>query len=97
MPPVDIFEIKELDNIRVMPGGNYLFEYTGDEDTIVLVDDIPNEEELKTPDSNGYVGMAEDKEVITDILDNDKDYGAVASKYGYSFNNYQLLFSGLMA
>ena len=90
MPPVDIFEIKELDNIRVMPGGNYLFEYTGDEDTIVLVDDIPNEEELKTPDSNGYVGMAEDKEVITDILDNDKDYGAVASKYGYSFNNYQL-------
>lgn len=90
MPPVDIFEIKELDNIRVMPGGNYLFEYTGDEDTIVLADDIPNEEELKTPDSNGYVGMAEDKEVVTDILDNDKDYGAVASKYGYSFNNYQL-------
>ena len=31
MPSIDIFKMPELDNILVMPGSNFLFEYTGED------------------------------------------------------------------
>lgn len=90
MPSIDIFKMPELDNILVMPGSNFLFEFTGDDDTIVPVGEVPSDEELRTEDEMGYIGTEEDKEVIDDLLDDDKDYMDISSKYGYSFNDYQL-------
>ena len=90
MPSVDIFKMPELDNILVMPGSNFLFEFTGDDDTIVPVGEFPSDEELRKEDEMGYIGTEEDKEVVDDLLDDDKDYMDISSKYGYSFNDYQL-------
>lgn len=90
LPSYDIFKIPELNDILVVPGSRYLFKFYGKPDKYVPVSEIPSEDELKTPDSDGYIGTAEDKEVIKDILDNDKDYMDISSKYGYSFNDYQL-------
>ena len=90
MPPVDIFKIPELDNILVMPGSNFLFEYSGDENTVTPMNELQSEEELRKPDEQGLIGTIEDKEVVGDLLDDEKDYSDIASKYGYSFNDYQL-------
>ena len=90
MPSIDIFKMPELDNILVMPGSNFLFEYTGEDNTIVPVGEVPSDEELRKEDEAGYIGTEEDKEVVDDLLDDDKDYIDISSKYGYSFNDYQL-------
>ena len=90
LPSYDIFKIPELNDVLVVPGSRYLFKFYGKPDKYVPVSEIPSEDELKTPDSDGYIGTIEDKEVIKDILDNDKDYIDISSKYGYSFNDYQL-------
>ncbi len=90
LPSYDIFKIPELNDILVVPSSRYLFKFYGKPDKYVPVSEIPSEDELKTPDSDGYIGTIEDKEVIKDILDNDKDYMDISSKYGYCFNDYQL-------
>ena len=90
LPSYDIFKIPELNDVLVVPGSRYLFKFYGKPDKYVPVTEIPNEEELKTPNSDGYIGTEEDKEVIDDLLDNNKDYMDISSKYGYSFNDYQL-------
>ena len=90
LPLYDIFKIPELNNILIIPSSNYVFEFTGNSDDYIPADEVQSDEVLRQQDDKGYIGTIEDKEIVDDLYNEEMTYSDIASKYGYSFNNYQL-------
>lgn len=90
LPEYDIFEIKELDYKRVVPIARGLFKFTGDRKTYNTISEIKSDEELSQIDNLGFIGDSDDKEIVSDLQNEDLSYSKISVKYGFAFNKYQL-------